>query len=284
MVRALLIRGMLAGVVAGLLVFAFGKVFGEPRVDRAIAFETALDAAKSAQERAAQDHAAKEHDHGAAGGHSHGAQEEAANEEPELVSRPVQAGLGLLTGVMVYAAAFGGLFGLVFAAADRRLVHIGPRADSALLAAAAFVSVYVIPNLKYPANPPSVGDPDTISVRTALYFIMLAASVAAIIGSAILRKRLAPRFGGWNAALIATGLYIVAVALVGALLPGVNEVPEGFPASLLWEFRIASLGMQAILWATIGLVFGVLAEKVMLEHDAGRAPFSSGGLGALRKA
>ena len=33
MVRALLIRGMLAGFVAGLLVFGFGRVFGEPPVD-----------------------------------------------------------------------------------------------------------------------------------------------------------------------------------------------------------------------------------------------------------
>ena len=47
MIRTLLIRGMLAGLLAGLAVFSFGKVVGEPPVDRAISFEIALDEAKA---------------------------------------------------------------------------------------------------------------------------------------------------------------------------------------------------------------------------------------------
>ncbi len=39
MVRDLLIRGMIAGCVAGLICFGVAKIFGEPEVDRAIAFE-----------------------------------------------------------------------------------------------------------------------------------------------------------------------------------------------------------------------------------------------------
>src|ERR1700722_1171935 len=172
MVRTLLIRGMLVGLLAGLLVFGFGKVFGEPQVDRAISFESAWEAAKAKAEQA------------------NGVP---VVPEPELVSRQVQAGLGLLTGTVVYATAFGGLFALVFAVADRRVVDLGPRAVSALLAASGFIAVYVVPNLKYPANPPSVGQPDTIGQRTALYFVMLALSVAAMVAAALLRKRLADR-------------------------------------------------------------------------------------------
>jgi predicted cobalt transporter CbtA len=169
----------------------------------------------------------------------------------------------LLTGVVVYSTAFGGLFALVFAVADRRVVSLRPRAVSALLAASGFIAVYVVPNLKYPANPPSVGQPDTIGQRTALYFIMLALSVAAMVAAALLRKRLADRLGGWNAALIAVGGYFVAVIVVAAILPGVNEVPDAFPAVLLWQFRVASFGMQLLMWATIGLVFGALAEGML---------------------
>ena len=88
MVRSLLIRGMLVGFVAGLLVFGFAKAFGEPQVDSAIAFETAMDEA-----RMAADAAKGVHD----------------MPEEELVSRPMQASFGLLTGVMVYSTAFGGL-------------------------------------------------------------------------------------------------------------------------------------------------------------------------------
>jgi predicted cobalt transporter CbtA len=242
MVRALLIRGMLVGLLAGLLVFGFGKVFGEPPVDRAIGFESALDEAKAKAEAANGLH---------------------VMQEPELVSRGVQSGLGLFTGVVVYSTAFGGLFALVFAVADRRVVALRPRAVSALLAASGFIAVYLVPNLKYPANPPAVGDPDTIRQRTALYFIMLACSVAAMVGAAAARKRLAPRQGEWNAALIAAGGYLIAVIVVAGILPGIDEVPDAFPAVALWQFRVASFGMQLLMWATIGLAFGALTERAI---------------------
>jgi hypothetical protein len=247
MVGTLLMRGMLIGVVAGLLSFGFLKIVGEPAVDRAIAFETAMDEAK---DKAKADEAMAK-----------GMLMPKEDPEPELVSRPVQAGVGLFTGVTVYNTAFGGLFALVFALAYRRMGDFGPRTTSALLAISGIVAVYVVPNLKYPANPPSVGDPETIGMRTGLYFSMIAISLAAMIAAWMLRNRLAPRYGGWNAALVAAAAYLVAVVVVSLALPAVNEVPEGFPAVVLWQFRIASAGAQLIMWTTIGLAFGALTER-----------------------
>jgi predicted cobalt transporter CbtA len=51
------------------------------------------------------------------------------------------------------------------------------------------------------------------------------------------------------------------MAVASALLPAVNEVPDQFPAVVLWQFRIASMGAQLLLWATIGLLFGALTER-----------------------
>jgi predicted cobalt transporter CbtA len=238
---------MLVGLLAGLLVFGFGKLFGEPQVDRAIAVDTALEQAKAKAEAANSMH---------------------VEEQPELVSRAVQAGWGLLTGVVVYATAFGGLFALVFAVVLNRAVDLGPRATSALLAVVGFVCVYLVPNLKYPANPPAVGQPETIGYRTALYFSMLGLSVVAMVLSALLRKRLAGRYGEWTAALIATGFYLAAVIVVAGILPAINEVPATFPAEVLWRFRVAAFGMQIIMWATLGLVFGALTERVFAKHRA----------------
>lgn len=257
MVRTLLIRGMLVGFLAGLLVFGFGRLVGEPPVDRAISFEAAMNAAKAKADETKGIHAI---------------------EEPELVSRSMQAGLGLFTGVVVYSSAFGGLFALVFAFASGRVGGLGPRALSALLALTGFVAVYVVPSLKYPANPPSIGAPDTIGQRTALYFIMMALSVAAMMAAVVLRKRLAPRQGLWSAALVSTGAYIVLMTLVQVLLPSVNEVPEDFPAVVLWQFRIAAFGMQLVMWTTIGLVFGALTEQVIpawLKRHNARNTYSS---------
>jgi predicted cobalt transporter CbtA len=241
MVRTLLIRGMLVGLFAGLLVFGFGKLFGEPQVDRAIAFEAAMDEAAARQQVAMG--------------------RPAPVPEPELVSREVQSGYGLFTGVVVYSAAFGGLFALVFAFANGRAGNFGARAGSALLAAGGFIAVYVAPSLKYPPNPPAVGDPATIGHRTALYFILMVISVAAMVGAVVLRRRLLPRLGDWSATLTAAAGYALVVAAAQLALPAVNEVPDGFPAVVLWNFRIASFGMQLVMWTALGLTFGWLTER-----------------------
>ena len=78
--------------------------------------------------------------------------------EEELVSRPVQAGIGLFTGVVVYSALSAGFSLWSSRCVYGRIGPLGPRATSALLAGMGFVAVYLVPNLKYPANPPSVGD------------------------------------------------------------------------------------------------------------------------------
>ena len=100
------------------------------------------------------------------------------------MSRSVQAGLGLFVAVLVYSAAFGGLFGLAFAFAyGRTSSALTPQALSAVLAATGFVAIYLVPNLKYPGQPASGWQPETIGIRTALYFIMIAVSLAAMIAS-----------------------------------------------------------------------------------------------------
>jgi predicted cobalt transporter CbtA len=252
MTGKLLVCGMLAGLVAALLSFGFLKIAGEPSVERAIAFEKGMDEAKA--KALADESAAK------------GLPAPVGEQEPELVSRPVQAGIGLLTGVIVFGTAVGGLFALVFALAHGRIGDLSSRATAALLALLGFISVYLAPLLKYPANPPSVGLPETIGMRTSLYFSMLLISLGVMIAACLLRGSLTKRLGQWNASLIAVGAYIVVMVGVALALPNVNEVPEGFPATVLWDFRIASLGAQAILWTTLGLLFGVFAERVTGEE------------------
>lgn len=232
MVGNLLLRGMMVGVIAGLLAFSFARVFGEPQIDRAIAFETQMAQAKG----------------------------EAP--EPELVSRATQAGLGLFTACVVYSAAVGGLFSLVFAFAYGRVGELGPRALAAVLALCGFIAVVFVPGLKYPPNPPSVGLPATIGMRTALFFSMLALSIAAMSLAVTSAVRLRQRYGLWNAVLWAGLGFIVAITIVQYALPSINEVPRQFSADVLWRFRLASFGMQAVLWTTLGLVFGVAAERL----------------------
>jgi len=251
MIRTLLIRGMIAGLVAGLLGFCFAKTFGEPSVDRAIAFEAQQEKAQSQAEAAA--------------GHQHD-----PADDVELVSRGTQAGLGLLTGVCVFGTALGGLFSLVFAFSYARLGALRARGTSALLGLFGFVTVAIVPFLKYPPNPPSVGNPDTIGARTALFFGMVAISLIVAVFAVRLQRRLQAHHGNWNAVLISVAVYIVLMALAYFALPPIDEVPKLFSASLLWSFRVAAIGIQAVIWTTLGLLFGVLAQREMERVPARR--------------
>ena len=254
MVGNLLLRGMLVGLAAGLVCFLFLRIVGEPHVDRAIAFEEAQTAATASPD-ATPSHA-----------HAHAA----PAPEEELVSRGTQAGFGLLIAVVVYGSALGGLFSLAFALVYGRWETLGPRGTAALLAAVGFVSLYLVPFFKYPPNPPAVGDPDTIGMRTGLYVAMLALSLAGMIAAQVLRRRLAPGRGGWNASLWAGGAYLAGIVVIGLLLPAVDEVPDTFPATTLWSFRVASLGGQALLWTVIGLGFGLLSHRVAVREPGAR--------------
>jgi hypothetical protein len=242
MVGNLLLRGMIVGVIAGLCAFGFARVFGEPQVDRAIAFEEQTAAAEQA------------------------ASGQPAAEEPEIVSRSTQAGIGLLTGVVVYGAAVGGLFSLVFAYAYGRLGRLGPRGTAALLALGGFIAVVLVPFMKYPATPPAVGSPETIGARTELFFVMIVVSLAAAVASISLAQRLWAKYGAWNASIIAGLAFLAVIVIAQYALPTVSEVPENFSADLLWRFRTASLGIHVILWSVIGLGFGVLAEHSLASR------------------
>jgi len=260
MVRALLIRGMLAGVLAGLMAFGFAKIVGEPQVDRAIAFEEQMS--QTPDKAPAMTTAPGEvMDHHAM--------------DQELVSRQVQSTIGLFTGVVVVGTALGGLFALVFAFAYGRIGRLSPRVTAALLAAAGFIAFAFVPGLKYPANPPSVGAPETIGYRTELYFVMVLISLAAAVAALTLGRRLIARHGGWNAALIGAAAFLGIIVVAQLLLPGINEVPDKFPADLLWRFRVVSFGIQLILWTTIGLTFGALAERSLApRYGFGRPALS----------
>jgi len=261
MVRKLLIRGMIAGLIAGILAFGIAKILGEPQVDTAISFEDYVTAVH--------------HEHG----------------EAELVSRSLQSSAGLGTGALIYGVAFGGIFALVFAIAYGRIGTLSARGTAAVLGVLGFVAVSLVPILKYPANPPSIGNPDTIGHRTAMYLLAIVISVVGMVIAVNARRRLRDRFGDWNSTVMVGVAYVVAMLIAYVVLPPINEVPQQalrgvaaavtdahvtFPPTVLWRFRIASLGIQAALWSTIALVFGVVAERVLAADSAGQHPERAG--------
>jgi hypothetical protein len=239
--KDLLWRGMLAGILAALLATLFARAVAEPQIDLAIGYEAT--------------HAA----HHAAG--------TTDAPEEELVSRDTQKGIGLLTALTLYGAATGGIFSLVFAYGYGRIARIGPRSFALLLAGLAFVLIVVVPSIKYPQTPPAVGQHETVQLRTAAYFAMIALSIGAAVIAGRLRAVLARSMRGFDAGLLAVGAYVVLVTLGQGVLPAINEVPTDYSALVLWNFRLAALGTQLVLWTTIGVMFGRWAAN-LLERGA----------------
>jgi predicted cobalt transporter CbtA len=91
---------------------------------------------------------------------------------------------------------------------------------------------------------------------------MLLISIVAAITATMIGRRLVVRYGTWNAVLLGTASFVVIIAIAQLLLPDIDEVPEHFPAVILWRFRVASLGIELILWAILGLLFGAVAERL----------------------
>ena len=124
MIAALMVRGLAAGLAAGVLAAGFGFVVGEPKVERAIGVEQ-------------------------------GVRHQVGPTSAPLVSRSGQR-VGLLVAGGLYGLAVGGLFALAFAAVRGRAGRPGDWSTAVWLAGLLFVAVAVVPSLKYPANPPGV--------------------------------------------------------------------------------------------------------------------------------
>lgn len=248
-------RGLLAGVAGAIPAFVFARLFLEPVIERAIGYEEGVSAAHESVH----------------GGHSHG-------EGVELFARSVQANVGMGFGVLAFSVGMGAILAVVFCAAYGRVGDISARTLSVLLAGATLLSLWIVPALKYPPNPPAVSLDGTLQQRTLLYLLMVVLSVLAMVTAVHLGRRLSPKLGTWNATLAAGGGYVAAMAVVMLVLPAIDETPGpsvsadgsvvfgGFPADDLYEFRLFSLGTQLIMWVTIGMVFAASVSKLLGER------------------
>lgn len=118
-----------------------------------------------------------------------------------------------------------------------------------------------IRDLKYPANPPRVGDPATIGKRTSLYLVMLAISLGACAAAFRVERWL----GKCGVARhyrqpAAVSVYIAAIAAAYLLLPPGPE-PVTTPAAIVWTTRLISVAGQAVLWGVLAAGFGILSMR-----------------------
>ena len=157
----LLLRGALVGALAGLLAFVFARIFAEPQIQAAIDYETGRDGVQAVLDKSAG--------------------LPAGTADPDIFSRTIQANLGAGTGMIFFGVAVGALFAVAYAVCLGRVGNLQPRALALLVAAGGFLAVYLVPFVKYPANPPAIGSPDTIKDRAGLYLLTVFCSVLFLV-------------------------------------------------------------------------------------------------------
>ncbi|HTZ29382.1 MAG TPA: CbtA family protein [Streptosporangiaceae bacterium] len=291
----IILRGALSGAVAGILGFVFARIFAEPVIDKAIAYESGRDDILAALNKAA----------GRA----------VAPDGPEIFSRTIQSTIGIATGIIAFSTAMGALVAVAYLVLHGRF-NIRPRNLAWMIAGFGFLGVYLLPFVKYPANPPAIGHTFTITTRGQLYLSMVACSLILLGLAVYLARKLAPRFGMVTAVVMSAVAFLVVYGVTIGLLPSLGnlsanvaasdqfgyaraatETPQpitnilstplvidgktiapgqilypGFDADVLWKFRWYSLINQALIWLTIALVFGGLLERFLAGPERQRDP------------
>lgn len=239
-------RALMAGLLIGVLSGAYMFTVVEPVVDEAIALEEEMSAAVDADPPAAE-----------ADGH---------HEDP-LYTRAEQQGGGVLA-MMLFALALGLVFGTIYAARRHVLPGSTDFQRAVWLALVGFTAFALMPGIKYPANPPAVGDPDTVGERTAQYVAIVVISVVLVIVLARLSLVLRSKLDDPSRVVAVAATAVAAFGLVLLLMPDTPDaIDPAVPAALVWDFRLRSLGGLALLWIGFGLGFGWLLTRVPDESD-----------------
>lgn len=223
-------RGVLAGAVGGALFGLFGYLLVEGLMDRAVGLE-------AARQRASGEHTV------------------------ELFSRHTQH-LGLLGAALAVGLAFGVLFGVAHHLLARD--DQSPWASSIRLGAGAFFGIALVPFLRYPSNPPGVGDPATIDSRAHLYLVTLVIGVVGACLAGLVARSLRERGSSAPVRQLSVAAVLVATIALTFVLPG-NTDPIAMPVTLIWQFRLLSIADLALLWAGLAVTFGLLGERARVR-------------------
>lgn len=234
---------LLSGTIAGTILGIINLALVEPYIDRAIFIET-----------------------------------QTAIKEGEVIDpvelqnyRLWQKGGEIAAGAIL-GMSLGALFGIVFLYSRNSLLqHSNSNVRKALiLAGIMWFVLFLVPTLKYPANPPAVGDPETIYYRESLYIGFLAISGFTTLGLAFLYRKLGSLVASnYRKSRIIVVPLIYAAVMVGAYLilpPSPDEVSA--PMDLVQEFRIASVFTMSVFWGLLGLILGAMWDRVKPHETA----------------
>ncbi|HTH23058.1 MAG TPA: CbtA family protein [Nitrososphaeraceae archaeon] len=180
----------------------------------------------------------------------------------ELVHYRIWQKGGAIAAGAVYGISLGALFGIVFAYGRKALPGKNNRQKALFLAGILWIVLYLMVAIKYPANPPAVGDPETIYYRQSLYVTYLAISGFTALALALAWNRVQLEYKKILFPLIYAAVMIVAYIV---LPPNPDKI--GISMDLIHTFRIVTALTIGIFWAILAIVFGSLWDRFIPREE-----------------
>jgi len=222
-----------SGVIAGIILAFLNLGIVEPTIDKAIALEVQKQVSSG----------------------------ENVNMS-ELIDYRYWQKAGAFAGGAIYGAGLASLFGVVFVFARSKLPGKNNKQKAILLAGIMWFVLFLMVALKYPANPPAVGDPETIYYRETLYVGYIMISGLAALGMAVIwiRTRM-------NSKKIIIPLMYAAIMVTAYVVMPSNPDKIEISMDLIQTFRILTAITIGVFWGILGIIFGSLWDKFLSREQ-----------------
>jgi predicted cobalt transporter CbtA len=230
---------LFSGAIAGIILGLINQAIVEPFIDKAISIETQRHIAKG----------------------------ESVDTAQQAQYRMWQKG-GEVVAAAMYGISLSALFGIVFGYSRRSLPGFNNKKKALFLATIMFFVLFLIPALKYPANPPAVGNPATIYYREILYVSFIAISGFSALALAMSYRKLKTYFSEKTVLVTIPSIYAIIMISTYIILPP-NPDKVTIPMNLIGGFRIASVFSIGIFWGALGMIVGLFWDRFKL-HEANR--------------
>ena len=169
---------------------------------------------------------------------------------------------GVFAGGAIYGAGLASLFGVIFVFARSKLPGKNNKQKAIFLAGIMWFVLFLMVALKYPANPPAVGDPETIYYRETLYVGYIMISGLAALGVAVfwIRTRI-------NSKKIIIPLMYAAIMVTAYVVMPPNPDKIEISMDLIQTFRILTAITIGVFWGILGIIFGSLWDKFLSREQ-----------------
>ncbi len=223
-----------SGVIAGIILAFLNLGIVEPTIDKAIALEVQKQVSSG----------------------------ENVNMS-ELIDYRYWQKAGAFAGGAIYGAGLAALFGVIFVFTRNKLPGKNNKQKAIFLAGIMWFVLFLMVALKYPANPPAVGDPETIYYRQTLYVGYIMISGLAALGMAVIwiKTRINSK------KIIIPLMYAAIMVTAYAVMPSNPDKIE-ISMDLIQTFRVLTATTIGVFWGILGIIFGSLWDKFLSREQA----------------